>query len=79
MRRNAPCRHEMTDPDPLLGSMCDVWLCALRQVWECNGEKVLNLKHLVSLIERGEKVVYAPASARAHVRVHTRAVLQLSH
>jgi hypothetical protein len=69
----------MTDSGPLFVSMCDVRLCTLRQVWECNGEKVLNLKHLVSLIERGEKVVYAPASARAHVRVHTRAVLQLSH
>jgi len=26
------------------------------QVMECNGEHVLNLKHLVTLIEDGEKV-----------------------
>merc|ERR1712216_195269 len=29
-------------------------LCNL-QVLECNGEKILNLKHLVTLIEQGEK------------------------
>ena len=27
----------------------------LSQVLECNGEKILNLKHLVTLIEQGEK------------------------
>ena len=47
----------------------------LTKVWECNGEKVLNLKHLVTLIEEGEKVIVPCERAPATIASNDCAII----